>query len=494
MKFPAAQTILLLIAAVVTLLTWLVPAGSYDSLSYQESKKAFSIQTPDSTYTLAASQANLDELGIKIPLEKFTSGAIYKPISIPNTYQELPAKPQGIFALLSAPIKGIIEAADIIFLVLIIGGMIGIMNTIGAFNAGIGWLSKVLKGKEFLLIIFTCIFISLGGTTFGLAEETLAFYPILIPVFLAARYDTMVGLASIFISAIVGNMCSTTNPFSTIIASDAAGINWASGLKGRMIMYIICMTVTICYILWYARRVKNDPSKSLTDEKETNAISYLKQAKTAKATTLNLKLRLILFVFAVSFALMIVGVSQWGWWFIEMATVFLTGSVIIGILGKMKETDFIESFTKGAGDLLGVAFIIGFARGITILMNDGLISDSILFYASELTTGMNKLIFVNALFFIYQGLSFFIPSSSGMAVLTMPIISPLADTVGIGREVIVNAYQFGNGLFNTITPTGLVLASLGLVKIGYDKFLKFMLPLYFTLAIIAVIFLSISIL
>jgi uncharacterized ion transporter superfamily protein YfcC len=230
----------------------------------------------------------------------------------------------------------------------------------------------------------------------------------------------------------------------------------------------------------------------LTDEKETNAISYLKQAKTAKATTLNLKLRLILFVFAVSFALMIIGVSQWGWWFIEMATVFLTGSVIIGILGKMKETDFIESFIKGAGDLLGVAFIIGFARGITVIMNDGLISDSILYYASELTTGMNKGVFVNSLFFIYQGLSFFIPSSSGMAVLTMPIISPLADTVGIGREVIVNAFQFGNGIFNLLTPTGLVLASLGLVKISFDKFLKFILPLYAALALIAMIFLTIS--
>lgn len=494
MKFPAAQTILLIIAALVTLLTWIIPAGSYDSLTYEEAKDVFNIVSPDSSYTVPATQGSLEQLAIKIPLEKFTSGAIYKPISIPQTYQKLTSKPQGILAFLSAPIKGTIEASDIIFLVLIIGGMIGIMNTTGAFNAGMGWLSKVLKGREFLLIIFTTILISLGGTTFGLGEETMAFYPILIPVFLAARYDTMVGLASIFLGSAIGIMCSTVNPFSTIIASDAAGISWTSGLQGRLVMYVICMSVTIVYILWYAKRVKQDPSKSLTDPEATNSLNYLKNAQEKESIPLTFRLRLILLIFITSFILMIVGVSQWDWWFVEMTTVFFTGSILIGLISKMKESIFIQSFMLGAGDLLGVAFIIGFARGITILMHDGLISDSILFYASELTTGMHKGIFVNALFFIYQGLSFFIPSTSGMAVLTMPIISPLADTVGIGREVIVNAYQLGTGIFNSVNPTGLVLASLGMVKIGYDRFLKFMLPLYIILAIIGMLFLTFSIL
>jgi len=492
-SFPAAQTILLIIAAIVAILTWVIPAGSYDSLIYKKADKEFMVQGPDSSYTISATQESLNKLEVKIPIEKFTSGAIYKSVSIPNTYKELAAQPQGIFAFLSSPVKGIIEAADVIFLVLIIGGLIGVMNATGAFNAGMAWLSKALKGKEFLLIIFTSLLISLGGTTFGMAEETLAFYPILIPVFLAARYDTMVGVACIFVSTIIGNMCSTTNPFSTIIASDAAGINWASGLQGRVIMYIVCMTVTIAYILWYAKKVKNDPSKSLTDHEQTKAIPFLKKVDSEHAVTLNLRLRLILLVFITAFVLMITGVSQWDWWFIEMTTIFFTAAIIIAFLGKIKETEFIQSFVQGAGDLLGVAFIIGFARGITILMNDGLISDSILYYASELTTGMNKGVFANALFFIYQGLSFFIPSSSGMAVLTMPIISPLADTAGVAREVVVNAYQFGNGLFNVITPTGLVLASLGIVKIGYDRFLKFILPLYAILILIVMIFLTLSV-
>ncbi|WKV13607.1 YfcC family protein [Marivirga harenae] len=490
MKFPAAQSILLIIAALVTFLTWLIPAGSYHSLSYQSTSDQFQIESQDSTYYLKASQENLEDLNVKIPLDKFTSGAIYKPISIPDTYQQLPSQPQGFVAFLSAPIKGIIEAADIIFLVLIIGGMIGIMNVTGAFNAGMGWLSKALKGKEFLLIIFTTLLISLGGTTFGLAEETLAFYPILIPIFIAAGYDSMVGLASIFLGSAIGVMCSTVNPFATIIASDAAGISWTSGLDGRMLIYVVCMTVTILYILIYAKKVKRNPEKSLVDASAIKSLSYIKEASEGNIVALTIRLRLILLIFTACFVVMIMGVSQWDWWFVEMTTVFFAGAIVIGFIAKMKENEFINSFLQGAGDLLGVAFIIGLARGITILMNDGLISDSILFYASELTTGMNKGLFVNVLFFIYQGLTFFIPSSSGMAVLTMPILSPLADNVNIGREVIVNAYQLGNGLFNSINPTGLVLASLGLVKIGYEKFLKFMLPLYAILALIGVIFLT----
>jgi uncharacterized ion transporter superfamily protein YfcC len=491
MKFPAAQSILLIIAALVTILTWLIPAGSYNSLSYDSASDQFSIQSQDSSYTLPSKQASLEELNIKIPLEKFTSGAIYKPISIPNTYEQLPSQPQGFIDFLSAPIKGIIEAADIIFLVLIIGGMIGIMNTTGAFNAGMSWLSKALKGREFLLIIFTTLLISLGGSTFGLAEETLAFYPILIPIFIAAGYDSMVGLASIFLGSAIGVMCSTVNPFATIIASDAAGISWTSGLDGRMIIYVICMSVTIIYILLYARKVKKNPAKSLVDAEATKSLSYINEASKDNEIPLTLRLRAILLIFTTCFIIMILGVSQWDWWFVEMTTVFFAGSIVIGFIAKMKESAFINSFIQGAGDLLGVAFIIGLARGITILMNDGLISDSILFYASEFTTGMNKGVFVNVLFFIYQGLTFFIPSSSGMAVLTMPILSPLADNVNIGREVIVNAYQLGNGLFNSISPTGLVLASLGLVKIGYEKYLKFMLPLYAILALIGMVFLTI---
>ena len=374
-------------------------------------------------------------MNIKIPLVNFTNGAIYKPISIPNTYEKVAANPQGFFEFVQSPVKGIIEASDVIFLVLFIGGLIGIMNHTGAFDAGIIWMSSVLKGREFILIILTTTLIALGGTTFGLGEETLAFLPILIPVFIAAKYDAMVGVACIFLGCSVGSMCSTTNPFATIIASDSAGINWTTGIYGRLMMFCICTIISILYILRYAKRIKNDPTKSIIFDQKEEMEKLFGGTKQNKSSELNHRLRIIIFLFSASFIVMIIGVSLLDWWFTEMASVFLVGAILIGFVAKINESDFVNAFSKGAGELLGVAFIIGIARGVSILMKDGCISDTVLYNTSAITEGMNKGVFVNALFFIYNGLSFFIPSSSGMAVLSMPIMSPLADTVGIAEKL-----------------------------------------------------------
>ncbi len=479
-KFPSAQSILLIIAALVTIMTWIVPAGKYSQLLYDKEAKAFTIKNDKASANVPATTKTLDSLGIKIPLAKFTNGDIWKPINIPNTYKELEAKPQGFFDFVKAPIKGIIAGADIIFLILFIGGLVGLMNTTGAFDAGISWLAKVLKGKEYILIILVTALISIGGTTFGLAEETMAFYPILIPVFLAAKYDAMVGLACIFIGSCIGSMFSTTNPFSVIIASNASGINWTTGLTTRFVALVIATVICILYIMRYAKKVKNDPSLSVIyDQKEE--IDALFHKNSESNIPLTSRLRLILLVFSLCFVVMIFGVAKLDWWFLEMTTTFFVGAILIGFISRINENTFIESFIKGAGELLGVAIIVGIARGITVIMEDGLISDTMLFYASGMTEGMNKGLFANMMFFIYGGLSFFIPSSSGMAVLTMPIMSPLADVVGVGRELVVDAYIYGMGLFSFINPTALILASLGMIKVGYDKWLKFVMPLFFIL-------------
>ena len=492
LKFPTAQTILIIIAALVAILTWIIPSGKFDSLAYNKDENTFTKTSLNKTETLVANQQSLDALNINIPVEKFTNGDIWKPIGIPNTYQKVASKPQGLIAFIQSPIKGIIEAADIIFLVLFIGGLIGIMNYSGAFDAGISWLAHTLKGKEFILIILVTVLIAIGGTTFGLAEETIAFYPILIPIFLAAKYDAMVALACIFLGSSIGTMCSTTNPFSSIIASDAAGIIWTTGLTGRFIMLILGTLICVLYTLRYAQRVKKDPSKSVIfSQKES--IEAMFGNTTNSTIKLSFRLKLILFIFAMCFIVMIYGVSQLDWWFLEMTVVFFVGAVVIGILAKIDEYIFVDTFVKGASDLLGVAIIVGIARGITVLMNDGQISDTLLYYASNATNGMSKGIFINAMLYIYGGLSFFIPSSSGMAVLTMPIMSPLADGFGIGREMIVNAYQYGMGLFYFINPTGLILASLAIVKVGYDKWLKFVMPLVIILTIFTMLVLTIAV-
>ncbi|MBT8185057.1 MAG: YfcC family protein, partial [Eudoraea sp.] len=432
-KFPTAHTVLFIIAAFVAVLTWLVPAGQFDRLTYDAESQHFTKTGQDRSETLSATQESLDALGVKIPLEKFTSGAISKPISIPNTYKKLEAQPQGLWAFIQAPLKGIIQVADIILLVLIIGGLIAIVNATGAFEAGIAWLSIKLVGKEFFLIVIVTTLVALGGTTFGLEEETIAFYPILIPIFLAAKYDALVAIASIYLGSSIGTLASTVNPFSTIIASDSAGISWTTGLESRVIMLIAGWILCVLYIMRYARRIKINPEKSLIfDQKE--AIEKMFQGyQNSKVPVLNWRLRLVLLIFSLCFVVMVYGVSQLGWWFMEMTSVFLAGALLIGLISRSGEREFVGQFVRGASDLLGVAFIIGIARGVTILMEDGLVSDTLLFYASSVTDGMPKGLFINAVLLIYSGLTFFISSSSGMAVLTMPIMSPLADSAGIAR-------------------------------------------------------------
>ncbi len=508
-KLPTAHTILLLIAGIVAVLTWVIPAGKYDLLSYDKAsnvfikthykntesiddktqEKVFSLDTE--TTTLPANQETLNELNVKIPLEKFTANKIKKPISIPNTYTKLASQPQGFVSFLKAPIKGIVKSSEIILFVLILGGIIGIMNYIGAFNAGISKLSKILKGKEYLLIIIVTLLIALGGTTFGLAEEIIAFIPILVPVFLVAGYDAIVPLACTFVGSSIGTMCSTTNPFSAIIASDAAGINWTTGINGRVLMFVLCTIICIVYIIRYGKKVQQDPTKSLIyDQKETlEKIFHTNQAE----LKLSNRLLLTLIVFALTFIIMIYGVSKLDWWFEEMSAIFLLGGMIIGVISGIGEEKFVTEFIKGASELLGVAFIIGIANGVAVIMDAGLISDTVLHSASGLTQGMNKGIFINALLYVYAGLSFFVPSSSGMAVLTMPIMSPLADTVGIGRDVIVNAYQYGMGIFAFINPTGLILAALTIIKVGYNKWLKFVLPLVLIITVVTMLFLTLSV-
>ncbi|PJE79937.1 hypothetical protein CI610_01063 [invertebrate metagenome] len=479
LSFPSAYTVLLIIAAIIAVLTWVVPAGTYDKLSYDSDAQTFTVDYANGgSKQLPGTQETLDDLGIGVGISKFTSGAIMKPIGIPDTYMEVEPNPQGIGDFFMSPTSGIYDSIDVVFFVLVIGGFIGIMNFSGAFNAGIQSLSGAMKGREKWLIIIVTTLISIGGTTFGMAEETIAFYPVLIPIFIAAGYDAMVALASIYIGSCVGTMCSTVNPFSTIIASNAAGINWTDGITLRLIMLIVGTLLSIIYIVRYANKVKADPSKSLIySQKAEIEARFLGNQDTSVSHHMTGRTKLILTLFAATFVIMIYGVSSLGWWFSEMTTLFFIASLIIGVLAGCSEKGFVAEFIKGANDLLGVALIIGIARGVTFLMEQGMISDTILYASSGLVEGMSKGIFIIVMMILFALISFFIPSSSGLAVLSMPIMAPLADVVGLPKDNVVSAYQFGMGLMAFITPAGLVLASLAMVNVTFDKWLKFVMPI-----------------
>ena len=482
-SFPTAYTVILIVMLIVMGLTYIIPSGKYSKLSYDTNSSKFIVDLPNGgTKEYQATQQTLDKLGVNVDLKQFTSGSISKPVAIPNTYEQLKKENTTIFGaittFLKAPIQGLYDSIDIIAFVLVIGGLVGIINSTGAFTAGINALSKALKGKEKWMIVIIASLVALGGTTFGLAEETIAFYPIVVPIFIAAGYDAIVAIATIFLGSCIGTMVSTINPFSTVIASNIAGVTIADGLPLRILALVLGMVVTLIYIIRYGEKVKKDPTKSLIYfQKEEIENKFLSEENDEELVKFTFTKKLMLLIFGLSFVVMIYGVKELGWGFIEMTSLFFGVTFVMFPLTKQKESEFVSNFVQGAADLLGVALIIALARGVTIIMYGGLISDTLLHSLSGVVSNMSGVIFSVVMYFVYIVLGFFINSSSGLAVLSMPIMAPLADVVGVNRDIIITAYMFGQGLISIITPTGLILASLAMVDVTYDKWLKFVLPL-----------------
>jgi len=488
LSFPSAWLIVFILLVIAAVLTYLIPAGSYSTLLYNEETSAFTITAPNGDESEApATQATLDKFGIKTDLEKLVDGTVWKPIAIPGSYERVDAQHQSLVDVIMSTVNGVYETVDIMFFVLVLGGCLGILTYSGAFTAGIGALSRATKGKEYILIVAMTFLISLGGTTFGMAEETMALYPVLVPVFLAARYDALVCVASIYMGSTIGCMFSTVNPFSAVIASNAAGIDFTSGIYWRLGGLVIGVVIVILYIIRYATKVKADPTKSLIyDERAKIEAAFEKKHE---VEPLNRRYSIALIVFLACFLVMIYGVINLEWWFGEMTAVFLVGAFILGIILKMPEKVFFDEFINGASALVGVGIIIGFSRSVNILLENGKIQDTILQSLISGIGDINPYVFLIILMFIFLILGFFINSSSALAVLTIPIMAPVADAVGLPRELVISAYIYGLGIITAVSPCSLALITCEMVKVPYVKYVRFLLPLMGILTILAVVML-----
>jgi uncharacterized ion transporter superfamily protein YfcC len=491
-SFPGPIPILMVVIVFAAACTWLLPAGQYSKLSV--TGKELTVITDTSETRLPLTQHTLDSLGIKIAIQKFIDGDIRKPVSIPGTFAKQQRNGQGFISILQAPIKGIVDSVDIILFILIMGAFMYVFNETGAMVKGISWLAFTMRGREhWLIAILTTIFSFFAGS-YGMAEEALVFYPILVPLFLAAGYDLLVPLAIIFGGTSIGCLPAFSNPFSTIIASNAAGINWMDGLTERLILWVVVTALLVWYILRYAAKIKKNPAASLVSkiDGEVKPLYEVKQV-TKTVQKLESKIKLLLLIYVATFLTMIGGVVFLDWWTTEMSTLFLASSVLVAVITRMNEKVFTREFIKGAESLLSVAFIVGVARGVTIVLNEGRISDSILFYAANAVQGMQPVIFILLLLLFYIVFALFIQSSSGMAVLTMPIIGALAVLVNIPGREIVNAYMYGMCLMSFLAPTGLILPSLAMVNISLKTWVQFILPLLLMLTIISMLALIIGI-
>ncbi len=475
--FPSAFTILFILLILIALATWLVPAGLYD----------------------------YDADGAPIP----------------GTYHEVPPNPQDLLAsALKGPINGmygieddtgnvdvwnygeLFGAIDVALFVLIIGGFLGVTMKTGAINAGIAWVVNRLQGKERWMFPILMTIFAIGGTTYGMAEETLAFYALIITVMLAAGYDGLAAGALILLGAGIGVLGSTINPFATGIASGFAGTTLSEGFIGRLLILIVGTIIGIWFVMRYAERVKKEPSKSLIyDMKAENEKQFMSAGAGSDFGEFTRRHKVILALFLLAFVTMVYGVipwedlglsvPTWWWWFPEMTANFLFFGILIGIVGGLSEKTLVDTFIDGARDMLGVALIIGVARGITVIMNNGLITDTVLYWAEQAVSGLGGVGFILVTYLLYLPLSFLIPSSSGLATVSMPIMAPLADFAGVPSYMVVTAYQTANGLVNLVTPTSaVVMGGLAIARVGYGVWWRFVWPLLLLLMAISILVLA----
>ncbi len=452
---PTAYTILFLLIILVAIATWIVPSGAYEYVDGVPAAGSYHLTEPS---------------------------------------------PQGAGAVLKAAFSGFYDAVDVCVFILMVGGFLGVVMKTGAVDAGVARVIQRLGGREKWLIPILMLLFGLGGTTYGMWEETMAFYPLLIPVFLAAGYDAVVGISVILLGAGAGVISSTVNPFATGIAAGFAGVSLGEGILLRLLQWIVFESAAIWFVMAYAARVKKNPSRSVVGV----GAGKIQVSMEEPQPVFTPKRKVIMVLFTAVFLVMIYGVIPFdemglplpvlGWWFPELSALFLVGGVVIGFIDGQREDEVAETFVAGCADLLGVAFIIGVSRGITVLMNDGGITDTILHWGEEALSGAGAVSFVLLVYLIYLPLTVLVPSSSGLATLSVPIMAPLGEFAGVGGDLVVTAFQSASGLVNIVTPTAaVVMGALALGHVPYDRWIKYVWKLVLYFLLLTMVFLVIGV-
>jgi uncharacterized ion transporter superfamily protein YfcC len=408
-------------------------------------------------------------------------------------------------------------AASVFLFVLAIGVFITMTMRSGAIDAGIARINVRMGGRGIALIVLLMIIFSIGGTTEGMAEETLGFYALVVPLMVKLGYDRLVAASVILLGAGIGTLGSTINPFATGVASGAADISIGDGIVLRFVMYVVLTSVAIAYVVRYAKRVKADPSTSMlnghgrgssvppTVEEHTGVL----QEGSAEVSMLTTRQRVVLWLMGLTFVFMIFAIVPWaqviggssavsygwqlGWYFPELAALFIVMAIVIGLVAGLGEKGMTDTIVSGAGDFIGVGLIIVLARGVTVIMNNSRITDTVLHSLEGAVKGTSSAVFGVLVFLLNIPLALLVPSSSGHATLAMPVLAPLADFGGTGRSVVVTAFQSASGWANLFAPTSaVVMGGLAMAKVPYNKYLRFIAPLLLMLLVLITGFIAIG--
>jgi uncharacterized ion transporter superfamily protein YfcC len=411
-------------------------------------------------------------------------GAGTREVVVPGSYERLeaPAR-QGVGAVLLAPIRGLVAAADIVAFVLIVGGAFAVLDLTGAVAAGLRRLvaaAERSRSVERLVIPLFMVLFSLGGAIFGMAEETIPFVLIFVPLARSLGYDAVVGVAIPFVGSQAGFAAAFLNPFTVGVAQGIAEVPLFSGIGLRLGLWCITTGIAIAFVMAYAARVKRDPSRSavagLPAPEGAGSPTHDDQAGAPRE--LSRRHAAVLVTFGLGIAALVVGVIRYGWYIEEIAALFFGLAIAVGLVGRLSPSRISAAFMDGARALVATAVIIGLARGILVVLEDGLIIDTVLMAFSSLVDEVGTTGSAWVMFAAQTGLNFFVPSGSGQAALTMPIMAPLADLVGVTRQTAVLAYQMGDGFSNLIIPTNPVLiGAISLAGVPWDRWARWMLPL-----------------
>ena len=451
-KVPHTLVIISIILVIVAIATYIVPGGSYEKI--------------------------VNEAG--------------KTVVVDGSFKYVDSNPQGIFALLQAPIQGIIAGAEIIAFLFVVGGSFNIITRTKAIDFGIVRIVNAFKGKEILIIPILFTIFSLGGAVFGMTEEAIPFITMMVPLVLVLGYDSIVAVAITYLACNTGFASAMLNPFNVGIAQSIAELPMYSGIEYRTIVWIVSTIASIIFIMFYANKIKKNPKLSPvyeSDEKKRQSLSSVENID----DKISLPHKIILFLLVACIGIIIWGVLAKGFWITEIGSVFLAIGVLSGIIGRLSADEMADAFIQGAKDMIGAAIMLGFARAILIIAENSNIIDTILFQLARVIGTIPGILASYIMLPVQMIINFFISSGSGQAALTMPILAPLGDLVGISRQLTVLIFQLGDGFSNAMFPTsGILIACIGVAGIPYAKWLKWILPLQGVLFALGIAFITIA--
>ncbi|RPF53352.1 YfcC family protein [Aquisalibacillus elongatus] len=410
-------------------------------------------------------------------------------VVVDGTYQQVESNPTGFLELFNSIHLGMLEGAAIIFFIFIVGGSFNIFKETNTIEAAFGSISGRFEGKEIWIIPITMIFFSIAGASFGMFEEALPFIMIMVPLLIKLGFDSMVGTAAVLVGVSSGFTAAFMNPFTLGVAQGIADVPLFSGLSVRVVFYIAFTLVSILYVVHYARKIKQDPTKSLTYEEDSQRDLNVE----LEQTSMNLGQKLTMVVLGLTLVTLAYGVIEFGWYMTEIAGIFLIFGLLVGAINKWSPNRIAESFVRGCSDLVVGALVVGLAYAALVVLQNSNTIDTILYGVTNVVSEMPGMLAALGMYLTQGVLNFIVTSGSGQAALSMPIMTPLSDLVGVDRQTAVLAFQMGDGISNIFAPTsGLLLAALAMAKISWWKWFKWIWPLILIHYALGAIFVTIA--